>query len=243
MYEQFDEPARAAVAIAQDEARALGHGRVGTEHLLLGVLRARGGRAADVLHGLGVDHQAALAHVMRIEGMAEAPPAGDLPLTARSQEALELAMREAYELRADAVGTEHVLLGLLDERAGLAVRVLADTGLTPEGVRAELLTGVASGAAPSGGPAGSQGREDEASPIPNLALDRRQGPLASTPAARRVLELANDEALARGDSAMGPEHLLVALARCEDPVAASILHALGTDAERLRAEVARLRGG
>lgn len=239
MYEQFDEPARAAVAIAQDEARALGHGRVGTEHLLLGVLRARAGRGADVLRRLGVDHQAALAHVMRIEGLAEAPPEGELPLTARSQEALELAMREAYELRAPSVGTEHVLLGLLEEREGLAVRVLADAGLTPEGVRAELLKGVAAGA-PAPAAAGSDG---EAAPIPNLALDQRQGPLTATPAARRVLELANDEALARGDAAVGPEHLLVALARSEDPVAGAILHGLGADAERLRAEVTRLRGG
>jgi ATP-dependent Clp protease ATP-binding subunit ClpC len=242
VFEQFDDPARMAIDLAQQEARGFGHKWVGTEHMLLGVLRSREGAATQVLERLGVTHERARNHILRIEGVAEGdpPPAGEIPLTPRVSEALEQALREAFELRSDQVGTEHIVLGLLDERTGLAVRVMADGGLTPEQVRAELLRSLPA----ADGPPASRLREPaDAAPIPNLVLEPGIGPLPYTPQARHVIELAHQEAVQRGDQALGPEHLLIALGRGTDPIASSILRGYRLDAERLRGEVARWRRG
>jgi ATP-dependent Clp protease ATP-binding subunit ClpC len=240
LFEQFNDPARMALDLAQQEARSFGHKWVGTEHLLLGVLRSQDGLASGVLERLGVTYEVARNHVLRIEGVTEGdpPPAGEVPLTPRVSEALEQALREAFELRSEQVGTEHIVLGLLDERSGLAVRVIADIGLTPEQVRAEMLRSVPWGEEAAPAP----GQPAEQPPIPNLALEPSVGPLPYTPKARQVIELAHEEAIERGDQALGPEHLLVALARGGDPVASSILAGLGADPDRLRAEVVRWRG-
>ena len=242
MYEEFDEQARSALSLAQEEARALGHSWVGTEHLLLGVLRGRDEVAAAVLDRLEVTYERARNQVVRIDGITDTPTQGELPLSPLGTEALEQAEREAYELRSETVRTAHVVLGLLDERESLAVRVLADAGLTPEQVRAELLRAIP--------PIGEEPFRDNAPaspadppPIPNLALEHEHGTVPFTPQARAVLELAHDEALLRGDTAVAPEHLLVALVRCADPVASATLLELGVDAERIRAEVARRRAG
>ncbi|MDX6667704.1 MAG: ATP-dependent Clp protease ATP-binding subunit ClpC [Solirubrobacteraceae bacterium] len=242
MYEEFDEQARSALSLAQEEARALGHSWVGTEHLLLGVLRGQDDVAAAVLERLEVTYERARNQVARIDGVTDTPVKGDVPLSPRGTEALEQAEREAYELRSDVVRTAHVVLGLLDERESLAVRVLADAGLTPEHVRAELLRAIP--------PIGERPRADgtpaspaDQQPIPNLALEHEHGTVPFTPQARAVLELAHDEALLRGDTAVAPEHLLVALVRCADPVASATLLEMGASADRIRAEVARRRGG
>jgi ATP-dependent Clp protease ATP-binding subunit ClpA len=237
MYEEFDEQARSALSLAQEEAR-----RVGTEHLLLGVLRGQDDVAAAVLGRLEVTYERARNQVARIDGVTDTPVKGELPLSPRGTEALEQAEREAYELRSDVVRTAHVVLGLLDERESLAVRVLADAGLTPEHVRAELLRAIP----PIGErqPAdGTPAPPADPQPIPNLALEHEHGTVPFTPQARAVLELAHDEALLRGDTAVAPEHLLVALVRCADPVAAATLQDMGASADRIRAEVARRRGG
>jgi ATP-dependent Clp protease ATP-binding subunit ClpA len=239
MYEEFDEQARSALSLAQDEARALGHSWVGTEHLLLGVLRGQDEVAAAVLGRLEVTYERARNQVVRIDGVTDTPVKGELPLSPRGTEALEQAEREAYELRSDVVRTAHVMLGLLDERESLAVRVLADAGVTPEQVRAELLRAIPPIGEESPGDGGPAARQ----PIPNLALEHEHGTVPFTPQARAVLELAHDEALLRGDTAVAPEHLLVALVRCADPVASATLLELGADAERIRAEVARRRAG
>ena len=242
MYEEFDEQARSALSLAQEEARTLGHSWVGTEHLLLGVLRGQDDVAAAVLGRLEVTYERARNQVARIDGVTDTAVEGELPLSPRGTEALEQAEREAYELRSDVVRTAHVMLGLLDERESLAVRVLADAGLTPEHVRAELLRAIP--------PIGERSPADDTPaspadqpPIPNLALEHEHGTVPFTPQARAVLELAHDEALLRGDTAVAPEHLLVALVRCADPVASATLLDMGASAERIRAEVVRRRGG
>jgi ATP-dependent Clp protease ATP-binding subunit ClpA len=242
MYEEFDEQARSALSLAQEEARTLGHSWVGTEHLLLGVLRGQDDVAAAVLGRLEVTYERARNQVARINGVADTPVKGELPLSPRGTEALEQAEREAYELRSDVVRTAHVVLGLLDERESLAVRVLADAGLSPEHVRAELLRAIPPiGERPPAD--GTPSAPSDPQPIPNLALEHEHGTVPFTPQARAVLELAHDEALLRGDTAVAPEHLLVALVRCADPVASATLQDMGASAERIRAEVARRRGG
>jgi ATP-dependent Clp protease ATP-binding subunit ClpA len=249
MFDEFDEQARSALSLAQEEARALGHSWVGTEHLLLGVLRADDDVVGEVVERLKLTYQRARNHIVRIDGVTneQEPVKGDIPLSPRGTEALEQAEREAYELRSDLVRTPHVFLGLLDERESLAVRVLADAGLTPEQVRSELLRTLPSvnmNNAPATPTAQTEGEEPaDPPPIPNLALEHEHGTVPFTPQARAVLELAHDEALLRDDTAVAPEHLLVALARGADPIASAILHQLGANAERIRAEVARRREG
>ena len=113
MFERFTEKARQVVVLAQDEAQALGHNYIGTEHLLLGLLREREGLAARVLHSLDVTVEEVRAQVARIVGRGDEVRAGMIPFTPRAKKALELALREAQALGHNYIGTEHVLLGLV----------------------------------------------------------------------------------------------------------------------------------
>jgi len=128
VFERFSEPARQVVVLAQDEARALGHNYIGTEHLLLGLLREREGLGARVLESLGVAPEAARDEVARIVGMGDIVATGQIPFTPRAKKVLELSLREALALGHDYIGTEHVLLGLVAEGEGVGARILASLG-------------------------------------------------------------------------------------------------------------------
>jgi ATP-dependent Clp protease ATP-binding subunit ClpC len=138
--ERFTEDARQVVVHAQEEARKLGHDVVGTEHLLLGILRLPGdGVAPGVLDRLGVTLLDARDQVARIVGRGEgASAAGQIPFTPRAQAALEGAVRETQSLGGRAVEPEHVLLGLLEQEGGVARRVLVDFDAADK-VRADVL--------------------------------------------------------------------------------------------------------
>jgi PspAB-like protein/ClpA/ClpB-like protein len=131
VFEKFNDRSRRAVVMAQDEARALRHDYIGTEHLLLGILREGGGVAAQVLEDAGVRLDTARAGVTRITGQGSRAPEGILPFTVRAKKAIRFTVRQADLLGHDYVGTEHLLLGLADEGDGVAARVLAglDAGL------------------------------------------------------------------------------------------------------------------
>ncbi len=141
MYERFTEPARQVVILAQEEARALRHAYIGTEHLLLGLLRLQdGGLAGRVLGTLGIGIEHVRGEVVKIAGAGlEAIPASGLPFTPRSKKVLELALREALALEHNVIGTEHLLLGIAREKGGVAARVLLHAGAGPEAIRAEIL--------------------------------------------------------------------------------------------------------
>ena len=130
---------RHALALARDEADQLDHQYVGTEHLLLALLRDRDAEA--VLDRLGADRGAIRDVVHRTVGRGTGPPitGPDLPYTSRAKEVLRLAMKEATELRHPSVGPEHLLLGVLRERRGVGAQVLVDAGVTLERARAETL--------------------------------------------------------------------------------------------------------
>jgi hypothetical protein len=128
MFERFTERAREVVTVAQEEARGLGHNYIGTEHILLGLLREGDGVAAEVLRERGITLAGARAEVERIIGRGTAAPAGRIPFTPRSKKVLELSLREAKRLRHSYIGTEHILLGLLREGDGVAAEVLAGAG-------------------------------------------------------------------------------------------------------------------
>jgi hypothetical protein len=129
-------PARDAVELAQEEATSLGHGYLGTEHLLLGLFRSERGGAAKALASLGLSLEGLRAKV--VEAVGEQKPrerGGRMPLTAKTKRAFELAVKEARSRRNRWVGTEHLLLGLAAEREGLAAELLEAAGAGEEAVR------------------------------------------------------------------------------------------------------------
>ena len=144
MFERFTERARQVVVLAQEEARALKHNYIGTEHLLLGLLREQEGVAARVLGQLHVDLEQIRADVARIIGEGEAATAGQIPFTPRAKKVLELALREARAMRHSYIGTEHILLGLAREHEGVAARVLLERGIDGEKLR-ETVVGALGG--------------------------------------------------------------------------------------------------
>src|SRR5450830_2110249 len=139
MFERFTERARQVVVLAQEEARALKHNYIGTEHLLLGLLREEEGVAARVLDGLEVSVEEVRAAVVRIVGSGKESPQGQIPFTPRAKKVLELALREALSLGHNYIGTEHILLGLVREDEGVAARILLDLDAEPEKIRGEVM--------------------------------------------------------------------------------------------------------
>ena len=115
MFERFTERARQVVVLAQEEARTLKHNYIGTEHILLGLLREEEGLAARVLESLDITVERVRAQVVRIVGSGEEVTSGQIPFTPRAKKVLELALREALSLGHNYIGTEHILLGLVRE--------------------------------------------------------------------------------------------------------------------------------
>ena len=137
----FTDRVRKVLQMAREESARLHHEYVGTEHILLGLIREGEGVAAAVLTNLNVDLddiQQKIEETVK-KGKAAAAPGPDLPYTSRAKKVLELAMTEARELNHSYVGTEHLLLGLLREEKGIAAQVLTDAGVTLEQSRAETL--------------------------------------------------------------------------------------------------------
>jgi ATP-dependent Clp protease ATP-binding subunit ClpC len=134
VFERFTGRARQVVVLAQEEARALGHNSIGTEHLLLGLLRVEEGLAGRVLDSLGVTAEEVRVQVAGIAGRGDEVTAGQIPFTPRAKKVLELALREALSLGHNWIDTEHVLLGLVRENGGVAVRILLDLDADPEKV-------------------------------------------------------------------------------------------------------------
>ena len=137
----FTERVRKVLAMAREEAARLHHEYVGTEHILLGLIREGEGVAATVLQNLSVELdeiQQKIEETVK-KGKAAQTTGPDLPYTSRAKKVLELAMSEARELSHSYVGTEHLLLGLLREEKGIAAQVLTDAGVNLEAARAETL--------------------------------------------------------------------------------------------------------
>jgi ATP-dependent Clp protease ATP-binding subunit ClpC len=144
MFERFTDRARHVVVLAQEEATLLDHNYIGTEHVLLGLLREEEGIGARTLENLGISLDAVRREVEGIIGHGQAAPVGHIPFTPRAKKVLELSLREALQLGHNYIGTEHLLLGLVREGEGVAAQVLtklgADLGRIRQGV-IRLLTG------------------------------------------------------------------------------------------------------
>jgi ATP-dependent Clp protease ATP-binding subunit ClpA len=157
VFERFTEAARHVVVLAQEEARALRHNYIGTEHILLGLLREEGSMAARVLESLEITGERVRGEVVRMVSSGEEVTVGQIPFTHRAKTVLERALREALSLGHNYIGTEHILLGLIAEnedaavRAGpnpasdheepgnVAVRILDDLDADAEKIRNEVI--------------------------------------------------------------------------------------------------------
>jgi ATP-dependent Clp protease ATP-binding subunit ClpA len=135
VFKRFTQRARSVVVLAQEEARALGHDYIGTEHILLGLLREEEGLGGLVLTELGLTADATRAQIEQVIGRGDHTTVGQIPFTPRAKKVLELSLREAIGLGHDYIGTEHILLGLAAEDEGAAARILLDFGAEGERIR------------------------------------------------------------------------------------------------------------
>src|ERR1700726_4506643 len=119
MFERFTERARQVVVLAQEEARTLKHNYIGTEHILLGLLREEQGLAARVLESLDITVERVRGQVVRIVGHGEEQTSGQIPFTPRAKKVIELTQHEARGLGHDSIDTEHILLSLAREDGGV----------------------------------------------------------------------------------------------------------------------------
>jgi ClpA/ClpB-like protein len=241
MFERFTEPARDVLGLAQDEARLLGHNYVGSEHVLLALLRAEG-LAGAVLNDLRITPDQ-VREAVRIDGSCPEVASGRLRFTPRAKMALELALREALAFADYYVGTAHILLALMRVSDGRAARILFDLGVEPERVGGEVLR---LRSAPDGSWRAGAWEESVAPgsmPVPTGC----SGPLRAT-AVRAAVEVALWAAAttAREENRevdMGDLLLVLAEGWPED-VVAHVLTQAGIDAARVReaVEAARRRG-
>jgi ATP-dependent Clp protease ATP-binding subunit ClpC len=139
VFERFSEGARQVVVNAREAADQLNHHYIGTEHLLLGLLWNGDEMSAQVLMSFGVTLDDVIAKVVEIVGRGEDPQAGQVPFTPRAKKTLELSLREALALGHNIIDSGHLLLALLREGEGVAMRILLDAGLEPGAVRTRLV--------------------------------------------------------------------------------------------------------
>lgn len=139
MFERWTERARQVVILAQDEARGFKHSYIGTEHILLGLIREEEGLAARVLDSLGVSAGEVRGLIARIVGQGDEVTTGQLPFTPRAKKMMEFALREALSLGHSYVGTEHILLGLVRDNEGVGVRILLDFDIDAQKIRNEII--------------------------------------------------------------------------------------------------------
>lgn len=230
--------AKRVIELSIDEARRLGHHYVGTEHLLLGLIREGEGIASGVLESLGVNLEKVRSEVIKVltqSGNAPRPGtrrefSGGLPagfrhsdprthvdrFTDRARKVLMLAQEEAQRFNHNYIGTEHILLGLVRQGEGVAVKALSNLGIEPTQIRSAVDS--------------------------ILGRGERQvtGEIGLTPRAKKVVKLAVDEGRRLGHHYVGTEHLLLGLIREGEGVAAGVLENLGANLEKVRSEVIKV---
>lgn len=177
-FDKFTKRARRVLTFAQEEAQRLNHNYIGTEHILLGLIREEEGLAAKVLRELGLDQNRVRQVIEEIVGRGQAAPGTRLSLTPRTKRVIELAVDEARRMGMHYIGTEHLLLGLIREGDGIAVNVLKSLGVSPDKVRSNLAREVMNAAPYTNEPASaatSKKRGESKTPLlDQLAIDLTQ---------------------------------------------------------------------
>ena len=224
------------VVLAQEEARSLKHNYIGTEHILLGLLREQDGLAACALESLDITVERVRTRVVRIVGSGEEVAAGQIPFTPRAKKVLELALHEALSLAHNYIGTEHILLGLTAENEGVAARILADCGADANTIRDEVIRRLES----------PQAREQPRSmPTTTVRNAGDSPPQMVDQSWFGGLGAVLDELAAeiRRELQRPPDtgDLLLALASAPNALAAQVLRELGVNLEGLPDVVKRLR--
>ena len=223
----FTERVRKVLAMAREEAARLHHEYIGTEHMLLGLIREGEGVAATVLQNLSVeldDIQQKIEETVA-RGKAGQTTGPDLPYTSRAKKVLELAMDEARELNHSYVGTEHLLLGLLREEKGIAAQVLFDAGVTIEDAREEVIR-ILGEASTEPAP-----RNLDQSRRATVRLPRERGspPPRFAKRLRTVIADSHKVAAERNVTEVTPAHLAIALLQHGEGMANAALDQLGLD--------------
>ena len=195
MYERFTDRARKVMQLANQEAQRFNHEYIGTEHMLLGLVKEGTGVAANVLKNLGVDLRKIRLEVEKlVQSGPEMITMGKLPQTPRAKKVIEFSMEEARNLNHNFVGTEHILLGLLREHEGVAAQVLMNLDLKLEDVREEVLNLLGNGL--EGGEGGERGGREGMSSSEGSGSSKKS---SKTPAldsfGRDLTELAKDNQL------------------------------------------------
>jgi len=149
--ERFTQKARKVLTLAQEEAERMSHNYIGTEHLLLGLLREESGVAAQVLRRLGVQPQRLSDMIQRITGTGRRTSQSKLDLTPRTKRVIELAVEEAHKLGHHYIGTEHLLLGLARQGDGVGIDILRQMGISPEQIRRETTRAIQENPVMAGG--------------------------------------------------------------------------------------------
>ncbi len=172
---------------AQDEAKTLDHPYIGTEHLLLGLLREGDGVAAQALTEFNVSAEAVRAYIAQEAGRGGGVPTGHVPFTPRAKKALELALREALQLGHNYIGTEHLLLGLLRDGDGIALQALASLGVAANELRQKVVLILSGGGAKEDrGPASTVGGGEQV---------RSRGPIVLEQFGRNLTQAAKEQKL------------------------------------------------
>jgi hypothetical protein len=187
MFERFTDRARRVVVLAHEESRMLNHNYIGTEHILLGLIREYEGVAAKALESLGISLETVRQQVEEIIGQGQQALSGHIPFTPRAKKVLELSLRESRQLDHNYIGTEHILLGLIREGEGVAAQVLMRLGADLNRVRQEVIQllhgqqGREPAAAGTGPPGGAGRITDRPSPLPRLHQERPKPPTRQFP--------------------------------------------------------------
>jgi ATP-dependent Clp protease ATP-binding subunit ClpA len=225
MFERFTTRARHVVVLAQEEARRLDHNYIGTEHILLGLFGEPDEIAGRILAAVGMTLESTRQEVTAIVGTGTTAPSGHIPFTPRAKKTLELALREALQLRHNYIGTEHILLGLIREGEGVAAQVLKQH-VDLSRIRRQVLELVPAGSAEATRGRRWLRRSAAASLGDDPAAPAEQAVLNATPAADITL---SEAARLAGSQPVGSHHLLLAALTDPDTAAARALAALGVD--------------
>jgi ATP-dependent Clp protease ATP-binding subunit ClpA len=230
-FDRFNDRAKRVLALAQDEAIRFNHNYIGVEHLLLGLVREGEGVAARVLNSMGVDMSRVRNAVEAMLGRGDSTTSpSEITLSPRTKKVVELAIDESRKLGHGAVGTEHLLLGILREGGSLATGVLQSLGVELEKVRLNVYA-----------------RLDRPAPPESIVRAHRfvgtEAPgsrdrLDDT--ARRVVALAENEAIGLGHTWVGTEHLVLALIGTNGSAPQRVLTGLGLTIDKVRDQVKQL---
>jgi ATP-dependent Clp protease ATP-binding subunit ClpA len=232
---KFTERARKVLALAQEESQRFRHNYIGTEHLLLALIRENGGIAGRALRTLGIELESVRKDMEAALKRGDHIVLGEIGLTAGAKKTIELAVDEARHLKHHYIGTEHILLGLIHEGTGIGNEILARKGATLEKVRTLTIQFLSQPETPSEQPEPAQEAPPSSDSSGEVKKSWEETHLNKlNEQVHKVLVLAKEEALRFQHNYIGTEHLLLGLTRDQDGIAAQVLARLGVGLDQVR---------